>query len=301
MPTTGDEAVLIATFRAGSDRDRLRLAREMAAAPDPPSRRSLKAMLADEDVPWVRSALEAVLTRLGDRTPEASMSGELDETDELYAQALHVATREVLHEISPLVGRAHLAARQMFGPALGGTTLERELRALKRAVEALRRLSAASAVPVPAEFDLAECLGSLAAAAQREASPGEVRASGPAPYIVLSDQALVELLITNLLRNAVEATRALLVRDPSARSVIVNWGTRAGSHWVSVLDRGEGLPAQTSELFERGVTLRDQGSGLGLTTASRAARSLGGTVELATNDQGGTTAVFRWPAESDLA
>jgi signal transduction histidine kinase len=111
----------------------------------------------------------------------------------------------------------------------------------------------------------------------------------------------VELVVTNLLRNAVEATDALMAGDPSKRSVIVNWGTRTGFHWISVLDRGEGLPAQASELFVRGVTLRDQGSGLGLTTASRAARSLGGTIELAPNDQDGTTAVFRWPAETHLA
>jgi signal transduction histidine kinase len=299
MPTTGDDAELIAAFRAGSDRERLRVAREMATASDPPSRASLRAMLADEDVPWVRSALESLLARLGDHTPEAAVSGGLDESDEIYAQALHAATREVLHEISPLVGRADLAARRMLGAALEGTALERELLALRRTVEALRRLSAASATPVPVEFDLAECLDNLAAA-QRASSRGEVRASGLGPYFVLSDQALVELVITNLLRNAVEATHALQVDDPSARSVIVNWGTRSGMHWVSVLDRGEGLPAQASELFERGVTLRDQGSGLGLTTASRAARSLGGTVELAPNDQGGTTAVFRWPAESGV-
>jgi signal transduction histidine kinase len=300
MPSTNEEAKLIAAFREQSDRERLRMAREMASSSNSPSRTALKAMLAEEDVPWVRSALELVLARLGEQTPDAAMSGELGEDDEVYPQALHAATREVLHEISPLVGRADLAARQMLGSDLDGTALERELLALKRTVEALRRLSAASAVPIPAEFDLAECLENLVAA-QRESGPGEVRASGPGAFIVFSDQALVELVITNLLRNAVEATAALQVDDSSGRSVIVNWGTRVGSHWISVLDRGEGLPVQASELFERGVTLRGQGSGLGLTTASRAARSLGGRVELAPNEQGGTTAVFRWPAESSVA
>jgi signal transduction histidine kinase len=300
MQSTDEDATVIAAFRERGDRERLQLAREMATAPQPPSLAAVKAMLADEDVSWVRSALETVLARLGGGTPEAVMSGELDEADELYAQALHAATQDVLHELSPLVGRAHFAAREMLGPELAGTTLERELLALKRTMDALGRLSAASAVPIPVEFDLAECLDNLAAA-QRESGPGEVRASGPGPHVVLSDQTLVELVVTNLLRNAIDATDALMVDDPSARSVIVNWGTRAGSHWVSVLDRGEGLPAQASELFERGVTLRDQGSGLGLTTAWRAARSLGGTVELVPNDQGGTTAVFRWPAEDRVA
>ena len=98
---------------------------------------------------------------------------------------------------------------------------------------------------------------------------------------------------------AMEATEALLLDDAAGREVIVNWGTRAGRHWVSVLDRGEGLPEQTAELFERGVTLRDRGSGLGLTTATRAARSLGGTVELAPNEQAGTTATFSWPVEGN--
>lgn len=227
MPSTGDDGALVADFRARSDRERLRLARDMVAAHDPPSRAVLKALLADERVPWVRSALETTLARRGDRMPEAAMSGDIDEVAEIYAQALHAATREVLHEISPLVGRAHLAAREALGPALVGTVLERELLALKRTVEALRRLSAAASVPVPAEFDLSECLENLVAA-QREASECALRASGPGPYIVLSDQALVELVIANLLRNAVEATDALLVRDPSSRSIIVNWGPGPG-------------------------------------------------------------------------
>ncbi len=296
MPITGDDADRIARFRESSDRERLRLARDMAVAPDLPSKAVLKAMLADEDLPWVRNAIESALGRLGEGAAKTAVAGELDEADELYAQALHVATREILHEVSPIVGRARLAARQLLADQPRDNALERELQALGRTVEALRRLSAASAVPVPAEFDLAGCVSDLTRGLASE-TQCNVRASGPSQYFVVADRALVELVITNLVRNAIEATDALLSEDISGHEVIVNWGTRANQHWVSVIDRGEGLPAQAAELFERGVTLRDRGSGLGLTTATRAASSVGGTLELAPNDQGGTTATFRWPAE----
>lgn len=298
MRITDDDADLIAAFRESNDRERLQRARQMAAAADPPAKGVIKAMLADEDVPWVRSALESILVRQGEGSAQAVHSGEQNEEDELYAQALHVATREILHEVSPIVGRAELAARQLLGDALKTSQLDHELQALKRTVEALRRLSAASAVPAPAEFDLAGCVSELVRSLASD-SHASVRASGPGQYFVVSDRALVELVVTNLVRNAMEATEALLLDDAAGREVIVNWGTRAGRHWVSVLDRGEGLPEQTAELFERGVTLRDRGSGLGLTTATRAARSLGGTVELAPNEQAGTTATFSWPVEGN--
>lgn len=298
MPITDEEEAIIESFRRLNDRMRLRMARTLCESTELVPPPVLKAMLADEGVPWVRAALEQALA-LHEQGPARVHSDELNHDDELYAQALHTATREILHEISPLVGRAHLAARKSLGEALTHTPLERELLALKRTVQALRRLSAATAVPVLADFDLSRCLSDLASAESAASEKVGVRASGPSAFIVFADQALIELAVTNLVRNAVEATDALLPVEASNTEVIVNWGTRGGNHWVSVLDRGEGLPAEAAELFARGVTLRAKGSGLGLTTASRAAQGIGGSVELVTNNEGGTTAVLRWPEGSE--
>ena len=297
MPSTSDDAEMLQQYRSATESRRLHLIRRMGNGSAPvPSPATLKAMLADESVPWIRMALEELLADGGYGRREPARSGDALADDELYLQALNSAIRQVLHEIAPIVGRARLAAQRQLREALVGTRLEHELDSLARVCDGLRRLAAASSTASPSEVDLAECVRQLVAG-ESDQTDVPVRASGTSPFVVSVDRALLELALGNLIRNAIEATEALSSSDLSAHSVVVNWGTTAGSHWVSVIDRGQGLMTEPSELFDRGVSLKAGGRGYGLTTATNAASSLGGDLEVGSNDQGGTTATIRWPAE----
>jgi signal transduction histidine kinase len=258
---------------------------------------TLKAMLADEPVGWIRLAIEDLLDNSGFGRQASAHSSEALIDDEAYLQALDTAIRQVLHEVAPIVGRARLAAQKELPRGGAPSRVEHELDALARVCDGLRRLAAASAIANPAEWDLAECVKQLVAR-ETDGTKVVVRASGTSPFVVWVDRALLELALSNLLRNAIEATEALASSDSSGHSVILNWGTAGGSHWISVIDRGQGLMGGPAELFQRGVSLKYPGGrGFGLATATNAVTSLGGDLEIGSNEQGGTTATIRWPAE----
>jgi signal transduction histidine kinase len=287
-------------FRAAPDRERLALVRDIAAGRvESPPAAALKSMLADEQVPWIRMALEDALASQGIASAPIVSASDAPTDDDAYTQALNTAIRQVLHEIAPVVGRARLAARRQLGDDLAGTTLNHELESLARICDALRRLAAASAVPNPQQIDLAECLHALVAA---EASHTDVpiRTRGTSAFLVSVDRALLELAIVNLLRNAIEATEALGSDTLDAHAIVVTWGEHRDMNWVSVIDRGQGLMSDPHQLFDRGVSLKSGGRGYGLTTTVHAARSLRGNLEIGTNEQGGTTATLTWPSAEEL-
>ncbi len=284
-------------YRALSDNVRLAFVRELqAGGREAPSVPVLLAMRADEPVEWIRNALTDVLAAHGVGPQAAVLAGESLPDDDAYRQALNSAIRQVLHEIAPIVGRARLAAAQELTRPEDGS-LMRELDALARVCDALRRLAAASATPNPEEVDLAECLRGLVESESRSHARVTIRASGTSPFLAVVDRALMELAVVNVLRNAVEATEAVDSSAPDAHTIVLNWGTTHGSHWVSVLDRGQGLVTSAAVLFDRGVSLKSVGRGFGLTTAVHAARSLQGDLEVGSNEQGGTTAILRWPED----
>ena len=91
-------------------------------------------------------------------------------------------------------------------------------------------------------------------------------------------------VISNLINNSVHATqhkvekRIKIVVSPQAK-------------WVEVLlsDNGSGIPAERqSEIFEKGVTYKDEGNGLGLSHAKRTVESWGGQIQLKSSGSSGT-------------
>jgi signal transduction histidine kinase len=133
----------------------------------------------------------------------------------------------------------------------------------------------------------------VASSVQDEAvAPERVLLARAEPAVVVGDPALVTLAFVNLLRNALDASQD--VDGP----IVINWGRGDESAWVSVLDSGQGLPADAmSAAFDVGSTTRsEQGHfGLGLPIANQAMRSIAGTITLRPRRDRGTAAEARWP------
>jgi len=117
----------------------------------------------------------------------------------------------------------------------------------------------------------------------------------PAEVTVRSDPGLIQLVLQNLIGNAVKySQRGAVQVDASFDSAAKGWV-------ISVSDQGPGIAAnQIAHLFDaftRGSTQGQAGFGLGLSVASGAAKALGGELKVESKFGEGTTFSFLVPEE----
>ena len=258
----------------------------------------IRAALAKEDVSWVRQtlgeALSHALMLAAPEQEEADAQIDVRFKREGYAQALRDITRELAHELSPLIGALdYFAAAEWDG--YEGSKTSNAVERLRRAIEAIRSLSSAASIAKHEEIVLAQCLAPILDAEAKSEVP--ISKSGDNELLVRGDQALIDLVIRNGLRNAVEATQALEGVELHDRPIVVAWGETDIDYWVTVRDEGAGLPDSRDRAFELGVTNKAEHLGMGLAIAKSAASSLQGTLDLCAGEQGGTVFELRWPKQ----
>jgi signal transduction histidine kinase len=120
----------------------------------------------------------------------------------------------------------------------------------------------------------------------------------PAPLIVSSDPLLLELILRNLISNAIKYTER--------GGVTVECHEVDGTALIEVTDTGRGIPEDKfAEIFEDFRQLdnpardRARGCGLGLATVDRAARLLGYDIQIRSQLGHGSVFSFRMPLASD--
>lgn len=98
--------------------------------------------------------------------------------------------------------------------------------------------------------------------------------AGAGRVIARTDPALLEQILLNLLKNAMEAL-------PPGGGIRVRVGHAAGTVALDVEDDGPGLPAGVrAQLFRPFTTTKRSGTGLGLAVSHRLARALGGELNV---------------------
>ena len=108
------------------------------------------------------------------------------------------------------------------------------------------------------------------------------------PPKVTCDPFAVRQLLLNLLLNALDFARS--------RIVVSTGRTAEGWAELTVSDDGAGVPeGDRTRIFQRFVTTRSGGTGLGLSTSREIAESHGGTLSLSTTEGGGATFTARLP------
>ncbi len=108
---------------------------------------------------------------------------------------------------------------------------------------------------------------------------------------VLADRVLIEQVLLNLTRNAIEAMQAV---DPERRVLrIAAHASEQGQVAVSVIDNGHGIPPEVAErLFSPFFSTKAEGMGMGLSICRTAIEFHGGTLTHAANPGGGTVFTF---------
>lgn len=258
-------------------------------------RRSLypEAQEAEERAAALALALEEARERLR-RAEQRMLVGEL------AAQVAH----EIKNPLGPIKGYAAVIEREAEREGALTEKLARGLAVIRAEVEVIdsraRALldlarnehpAASHKSPVDVMRLVTECLASASVETPGVAWEWGVRPSEG--VVLICDELLLRSALGNLLQNAAQvgATRVEVdleaaLEDESAEA---GWSLR-------IRDDGPGLPAPAEELLRPFVTYRPGGTGLGLAITRGAARSLGGSLELASAEGGGAIATLRLPA-----
>ncbi|HEY4760883.1 MAG TPA: ATP-binding protein [Thermoguttaceae bacterium] len=138
-----------------------------------------------------------------------------------------------------------------------------------------------------------DVLGMLEIEARTRSIGLEVSLAADLPRIPV-DRIQIEQVITNLVKNAMEAMQDL---SPEGRQVILRTGMNAeGMLEVSVSDAGKGVEAaELSRIFEPFYTTKQSGMGLGLGISRSIVEAHGGRLEALRNDHRGMTFRFTLP------
>jgi signal transduction histidine kinase len=278
--------------------ERLKAARFFAMNAVGSDRRKLRAALRKETVPWIRRALERSLSRAGPVVEAPPPLGSYPDPPsrilaELRAAAIDEVASTIIHELATLVGRLRIRAPSEVDdyPASDTRTLVDSLASL---LAGIRNLKTAAGKPDYAETDLAlECRETCAIFAE---AADALRFAGPSPFLAEIDLGLFKLALTNLVRNAIEATSAAMEGDAV---ITLNWGRAGHEVWVAVIDNGPGFDHDPSSLVDFGQTTKEEHIGFGLATAKQAMQAMEGDVYPSNAAEGGARVELRWFGEHE--
>jgi len=270
--------------------------------------------------------LESLLVRVSTRATEVGrLEGYVvafdDVTELVSAQRMAAwgdVARRIAHEIknplTPIQLSAERIKRKFRAQVQEPDDLEQYTDVIVRQTNDLRRIvdefSKFARMPEPdrREGDLVELLRAVLML-QENGQPGVRfgRDLPDAPVVADFDATMIGQALTNLIKNAGEASESLVEKgapegyEPEIR---VKMTADADHAEILVMDNGIGLPPDRARLFEPYVTTREKGTGLGLPIVKKIIEEHGGTLALQDapifegNTHAGAMAVIRLPRTS---
>jgi len=272
-------------------------------------------------------ALESLLVRMATRTAEdGTLEGYVvafDDVSDLVAAQRMAAwgdvARRIAHEIknplTPIQLSAGRIRRKFSAEVEDAEALATMTDVIVRQTEGLRRIvdefSQFGRMPTPERrrHDLTALVRDAVSLQQAGQEGVTITADLPdGPVMAELDEDMIGQALTNLIKNAGEATQTLAQRGaPEGWSpeIRVEMQSENDGMVIGISDNGVGLPEDRARLFEPYVTTREEGTGLGLPIVKKIIEEHGGTLTLsdaaAFDDTGhhGARAEIRLPVESE--
>lgn len=293
---THDEALENLTASSGHLRGQAaRALGKMGRLTDLPMLRRVQKL---ETVSHVDYALQDSIRRLSQEKPPAlldqddAMVVSEDVRRQIYGQAVQWISGFLLHEVASPIGLVRLTAKRELAELWESSETKRHLESVSRVFEAIETLKSAAAVPHPQEFDLAALIDELIDTCGDSVTEW-ISAIGPRPFIIKGDPSLIQMVVHNGLRNAIESQQAV-PRSPQPHDVTLNWGETEVDYWVSVLDHGVGFVGPIETAFEIGNSTKKHHTGFGLAIARQAVETMIGSLNLEPAKDGGALYTARW-------
>lgn len=143
---------------------------------------------------------------------------------------------------------------------------------------------------------LVEEAGALALMGSRERGVRAHFEFGSGDNLVVVDRVQIQQVLTNLMRNAVEA-----MKDSETKELTITTREDHDRLFVTVADTGTGISDEVAaRLFQPFVTTKAGGMGVGLSISQRIIGSHGGEISVSRNEGGGATFAFSLPIVKEM-
>ena len=248
-----------------------------------------------------KGKLESLLVRMSARRSDDRLEGYVvafdDVTDLVSAQRMAAwgdVARRIAHEIknplTPIQLSAERINRKFRSQVKEPEDLAQYTEVIVRQTNDLRRIvdefSKFARMPEPdrRETDLVALLRA-AVMLQENGQPNVKfrRQLAEGPILLELDATMIGQALTNLIKNAGEATETLIEKGEVTGvlpEIRIRIAVEDGFAVVRIMDNGIGLPPDRARLFEPYVTTREKGTGLGLPIVKKIVEEHGGTLTL---------------------
>ena len=248
-----------------------------------------------------KGKLESLLVRMSARRSDDRLEGYVvafdDVTDLVSAQRMAAwgdVARRIAHEIknplTPIQLSAERINRKFRSQVKEPEDLAQYTEVIVRQTNDLRRIvdefSKFARMPEPdrRETDLVALLRA-AVMLQENGQPNVKfrRQLAEGPILLELDATMIGQALTNLIKNAGEATETLIEKGEVTGvlpEIRISLAVEDSFAVVRIMDNGIGLPPDRARLFEPYVTTREKGTGLGLPIVKKIVEEHGGTLTL---------------------
>jgi nitrogen fixation/metabolism regulation signal transduction histidine kinase len=255
------------------------------------------------------------LSLLGDRIRLASVQNIQSELEEKEMEAWHnlikVLTHEIMNSVTPISSLSASAYEEISSyvdtEAEEVTLLREELADVGQCLQTISRRSeglihfvndfrnlTTISVPQLHHFNVIELLQEIKVLMREQLAAKQVKLQLEVPsdnLILSADRMMVEQVLINLVKNAMEAVQ----ERPDAKVVLRAYHDERSRISIEVADNGHGMTQEAmAKIFIPFFTTKKTGSGIGLSLSRQIMRLHKGTISVQSELEKGTTFILRF-------
>tara|TARA_R110002049_G_scaffold297185_1_gene485996 strand:- start:1806 stop:2693 length:888 start_codon:yes stop_codon:yes gene_type:complete len=244
--------------------------------------------------PWLRNALldiansDKVKVTGEIKTPS---SDDIFDKDAVKSEAVSESIGQMIHELDPIIGSIRVFAEKEITNFSQSRT-KYELEKLNEVLETFEDWRKVEQSPVFREVNVFDEISKEVDRISPK-SKVDIQIDFPKSLVYVLSPALLRIIISNALRNAVESSNQTTAREK--HPIIVRGSSTDNSIWFSIIDDGLGLQNKTEELLKSRHTTKPGNRGLGLAIIEKAVNSMGGQWKLSNSKPYGAELYFEVP------
>ena len=243
---------------------------------------------------WIERSIE--LCKKSYSTEDFTINDNVEPNDiaAVKAEAIEWVAGMLLHEIGNKLGLIAFWASQDIEHYTNSDTYK-HINNLQLIFDGISNLKQSATQLQIEQFDLHQLITEIADIESLNHSV-EFNYVGIRPFIIESGKHLINLALSNGIRNALESIQEIIAENNPDYfpQLTIIWEETPTEYWISINDNGTGLPANITSLFSIGRSSKKGHAGYGLAIARQALETMNGTVELSNSSSGGAKYFISW-------